>query len=892
MNLRAKALGILGVLSLLAGCGGGGGSGDNSAFNPQGYVVTVTPASTSSTPSSLVSVTVRAQTTNGAPVADGTSVRLQVTPAGVGLLSSAQSGNAQIPLAESVSATLSGGVANFRLHTRSVGTATLIGSINDPTNSTRTITGQSAVNVQAGPPNDPRLSVQLQSTTLPAVPSGLGVGDTVFIGSPYITQVTVTVRRLDGTLAQEPTGNNNSGGSQFCTSGSGATAAIGPGLESLGLWLPAEGIDDSTDPPTIRLCRSLSLGLNSGTSIFYLTSFPTAGTVNLVLSAIDQSTGETISTQATVNVSNGSGGIPGSVLIQSNTDPQYIQGVNGAQSKQVEVFVYDGGGTLVNAPPTGVDNVQVEIVGGGVGGERLVGVSATGANQSGNQVNVRTNRGIASVTLQSGTRTGTITLRATTDRSDNNVGNGISDPLTSTRAFTISDGKLFAIDLSSELTKAASISTTGDRQGHYQMKIAAVATDRGGNPVAPGTEIRFGLIDSPLVNGDFAIAGTDGDPQEGGTLFTAPTGAFTTAGGGAGPGDSIVLFGEDSNGNEDLEGQRTVAQVFGPTQLTTTSRFNFNDTVGRSVNNGAVVPYVIGRAVDGNIGPSAAVGANGTVSTTMTYSGSKIGRPVIVWAQGAADLVSGSNEIASDVERFRYQGAQQVILTAQPTSISANRVLPVKICARDINNAPIPNSRLRFGFSGLSGGSGSVDGTATTGFLANLTGADGCVTASVSTSGLVIQTGVPKVSFTLDEVTVDVNIDLVAPITIVISAQPSPLVLFGSTGQTGIVVCAIDNNGPLVGAQFIGSCTAASPPGGSMFVENAIPPAGPNGCSQALIDYSDMIFDPDGPGPTAPTLGSGTCVFSILNSLTPATVPVTVSRACNDGFSPPPIGCP
>ncbi len=895
MNLRSKALGILGVLSLLAGCGGGGGSGDNSAFNPQGYVVTVSPASSTSTPNSLVSVTVRAQTTNGAAVADGTVINLQLTPAGVGLLSNAQSGNGTVALAESVSATSSGGIANFRLHTRSVGTATLIASMTPPTTGTTSVTGRANVTVQAGPPNDPRLSVQIQSTTIPVIPSGLSLGNTVFIGSPYLTQVTVTVRRLDGSLA--PAGNDAGTGSQFCSSGSGAAAALGAGLESLALWLPAEGVDESTDPPTIKLCRSITLGLNSGTSVFYVASAYTAGTGQLIVSAVDASTGETIQSTATLNVSNGSGGIPGSVVIQSNDDPQYVQGVNGAQSKQIEVAVYDGGGTLINSPSAGIDNVTVDIVGGATGGERLVGISATGASQSGNSVNVRTSRGIASVTLQSGTRTGALTLRATIDRSDNNVSNGVSDSLTSTRTFTISDGKLFHIDLSQDLSRAASVLTTGDRSGAYQMAVTGVAVDSGRNPVVPGTELRFGLIDTPLTNGDFSIQGGDGDPQEGGTLFTAPTGAFTTAGGGAGPGDHLVLFGEDSNGNDDLEGARVISAIVGPTQLITTTRFNFNDTTGQTVNNGPSVPYVIGRASDGNIVASSSVGANGVFRSTMTYSGNKIGRPVVVWAQGSGAVVSGSAEIISDAERFRYQGSGTVVLTAQPSTISPNRTVSVKVCARDTNNFPIPGARIRFALSGLSGGTGSVDnggtvsGSTIVGFVGNRTGADGCVTASVTTAGLVLQSGVPKITFTLDETNVDVNIDLVLTDTILMSVQPNPLIIYGSTGQSGVVVCVIDSNGPVANAQVIGSCGATSPPGGFMFVENSIPVTGVNGCTQALIDYTDMIFDPDGPGVTPPTLGGGTCNFALLNSVS-RTVPVMVSRACNDGFSPPPIGCP
>lgn len=45
--------------------------------------------------------------------------------------------------------------------------------------------------------------------------------------------------------------------------------------------------------------------------------------------------------------------------------------------------------------------------------------------------------------------------------------------------------------------------------------------------MVPGTVINFGVIDAPLTtNNTFALQGVKGDPQEGGTLFTAGDGAF------------------------------------------------------------------------------------------------------------------------------------------------------------------------------------------------------------------------------------------------------------------------------------------------------------------------------------------------------------------------------
>ncbi len=151
----------------------------------------------------------------------------------------------------------------------------------------------------------------------------------------------------------------------------------------------------------------------------------------------------------------------------------------------------------------------------------------------------------------------------------------------------------------------------GTPDGTYSFTISALATDRQGNPVVPGTTIQFGVIDAPLAGfpglggGTFQIAGNDGNPLEGGATFTAPGGQFTTAGGGAGPGDTLLVFGDLVTGNSDLENVRLVQSVNSATNITTTSAFNRNDTTGTSVNYGNVLPYVIGRATEANITASA-----------------------------------------------------------------------------------------------------------------------------------------------------------------------------------------------------------------------------------------------------------------------------------------------
>ena len=70
---------------------------------------------------------------------------------------------------------------------------------------------------------------------------------------------------------------------------------------------------------------------------------------------------------------------------------------------------------------------------------------------SGTSVATHTIHGVATASFQSGTTQGTIQIRATVDRADNNVTNGIADPLSATTAVIVSDGKLYSLEITSPI---------------------------------------------------------------------------------------------------------------------------------------------------------------------------------------------------------------------------------------------------------------------------------------------------------------------------------------------------------------------------------------------------------------------------------------------------------
>jgi hypothetical protein len=888
MKIFTRATAALVVAFLLSSCGGGGGGGEGNAFSGENFRVTVTPVSNSTTPFSLVGVTVRVTGANGATVPDGTPVRFQVSPPGVGLVSAVTTNNPSdpIPLGEFVDSQTSGSVVNFRFHSRSTGTATLTASSRPQgadLGSAPTTSASASVAVNAGAPQDPRLVLQVQSLALPINPN-LSANQSVFIGSPYISEVTLIQRRLDGSLVP---GTGGGGGSddEFCDGGEGAGAAVGSGLNSLAIWLPAEGIDDDGN---IRLCRSVTLGINSGRSVFYAVALSQQGTATLAGSGTDPQTGEALQALVEFRVSNGAPQLPGTVVIRTDDAPIYISTVNGNRAKQVEVDVRDGGGTLVPNPAAGIDNVRLEIVGGGQGGERLRGVNGAGSTVQGDSIQIRSGNGIANATFEAGTRSGPVTLRATSDRADNNVTNGIQDAVVSTRQFNVSDGVLFGLKIQT-VSEPVSNAVAGPAPGNtnpnatYRMLITARGVDRIGTAVPANTEIRFGLVDEPQVNGQFTMTNTNGNPQENGTLFT---GSGNFLGGPAGPGDTLLVLGENVNDDRDLESARIVASVIANDQLTVTVPFNPNDVSGTSVDRGAVYPFVVGRARDGTITAQSATNAEGVASAVLTYPASRLGKRIYVWAQGFGAPVNGRQRPVSDVAQLEFSGAGPATLTATPGLIVSNRTTAVRVCARDSSGNPLPAANIQFAFQ--SPATGSVDSIPGSGFTP-ATGTDGCVNVNVLANLVPGATEDGRVVFTLGEGEAEVTVEAQGDPTLTIGPSPVP-VFAGPPGQIApIAVCVNDGGGPIPNVIIGGTCTVPTPAtGGAGLVTLNVPQTtNIDGCAIIFATYTQMAIQ----NGATPELRTSTCTFNTNNNLS-GTLQVVGTRRCGDGLTPAVVGCP
>ena len=491
-----------------------------------------------------------------------------------------------------------------------------------------------------------------------------------------------------------------------------------------------------------------------------------AGQATLNVGGADPVTGASVSKSLVFTVQNASAALPASVTMTSDPPGVYFSGSNGNQSSVLSVTVLDGGQQPVPDPASGnsgADNVLLELVTNPNGNARLSANSVSGS-VSGSSVATHTVHGVATASFQSGNVQGPIQIRATSDRSDNNVTNGISDPVSTTFSVIVSDGKLYSIEITSPvlapnlpgivLNSVSGDVTSGsstippDPDATLSLTVSALAKDRQDNPVLPGTALHFGAVDEPVGapgsanDNEFLISGSHGNPQEGGTLFTATDGEFTTAGGGAGPGDALVVFDHDVNGNviqgnSDLVSALTVQSVTSATTLTVASPFNRNDTTGASVDYGAVLPYLVGRGVHGTIASAATTNELGVAHTSLTYTVNAVGNAVAMWAQGdGIDTVTGGQRRVTDAGTFTYPGVAPATLVVTPLTIAGNTTTTVTACVTDALGISLRGVSVGFLFTFSGGGNGTVDGHSGTGVFAHKTGLNGCASASVTTTGV------------------------------------------------------------------------------------------------------------------------------------------------------------
>ncbi|MGK0673164.1 MAG: hypothetical protein ABWU16_00665 [Halothiobacillaceae bacterium] len=522
----------------------------------------------------------------------------------------------------------------------------------------------------------------------------------------------------------------------------------------------------------------------AGQALMIFHAYDRPGTVKITAAFTDPATQKSVSSAINITVASAiATGMPATISSTLTKAPIYVANQGKNDTAIIDIRLTDPAGQPVANPPGA--NVKVELL------NPEIGAILQGANgQQGTIVNTITTNGLAQLSLKAGTISGTARLRISADAADNNVENGIAQAIVDDISVSISDGRIAAIALTGPFMDAVRANATtlalapGEsfQDGTYLRVISAVATDNLGNPV-PNTEIKFSLIDSPIsgypsANASFTISGTDGDPAEGGNLFTAASGQFTTRG--VLRNDRVVLTPNEQGVDRGLISSRIISQI---NSLLVSSPFPNNN--GR--NSGSVIPWVIGRAQYGVIGASAYTNAQGVATTFLTYPMTRLGQPALITAEGDNGV--------SQVIQASYLGMLDYSITASQTEVRGGASTDVTLCVRDKNNAPLPLTTLH-----VAGTPSNVSITPTP----PVTGANGCATVTINANNYTGTADIP-LTFTADGTTAN------ATITVKSQGAGTLLVTSATAGATSgtIVVRLLDEAGnPIVGRAVSATGTA------------------------------------------------------------------------------------
>ena len=915
MKRQITTVSILLIVFMLSSCGGGGdnstGGGNPNNPQPNGLILTLNPVESSLPANTLgypiflgspfiTQLEVLVKFPNGSIAPDGTTVNLSSNNIDIGFLSilddpATTATNEFTSGFGTVFASTTGGKAIFFIHSNATpGTVTFTASASTEG---KTYSNTLRFTVTAGPdPTVQQISADIPRNSLPANINGTEF----FAGTPFMMEADIQVKDIFGN-STNPAGN---------------PPVVNVSISPASLLYFTVNDDVATTDINEFIAPQQIQGqvvMNSGHGNLFLWSKGIPGTATVTLSAIEQGSGLELTTSFSIEVVDGGTiiDLPSSISFLSASNALYVNGSGGATAQNVSVSVKAG--SLPVTDPQ-VNNVKLSLVTDGPNsGEKLVSTNVSGTSVQGMVVNIASVNGIAAASVQSGTSQNTITLTATTDKSDNNVDNGIQDALTTVTQYIVSDGRLWSLKLTTPALDALTVNgpQTFDengvpviddngfpvleyQDGSYSLIISAIGTDKAGNPALPQT-VQFGMINSPISGyplggaGTFVHSSTDGDPQEGGSSFTSNSASFLTAAGGVQPNDTLVVFGEESLGNEDLESAVTVSSVNSQNNLTILERFNKNNESGSVNNDFGILPYAIGRAVDGNIEATAILNDNGLATTRLNYPVSQLGRIAAIYVKGQGPVTNGVVKSITDVGLTAFPGVEGyrggfTNLLVSPSIIPANVSALFTVCVIDSAQNPMPGRFVSFSYNGV--GSGIIDGQTNSGTILNATDASGCTTTTAKAIGVTANNTGGGFQFNAggigckDRITgelLPVCLEVSASDGGVLNANPSG---FSSSGQKQITLTLYDGSGNLVeGAAISGSCTSS---GGSISILNGPTVTNISGQSTVVVLAS---LDDIGSG------NSGTCTFAVGSGDPSVDVEFAGRDICLSNPSPFPPGC-
>lgn len=211
---------------------------------------------------------------------------------------------------------------------------------------------------------------------------------------------------------------------------------IASGLDSGALYY-LDGDEEHEDEDGNPLAyRSVTLGSNSGGASFHFHSLNKAGTARVTCSVTNPS--DNLVSSASVDIVVGAAtGKPANVIATTMAPFALGSRLNTSlipDNVGIQAFVRDDANQPIPNPSGGA-NLQVSIRPFGA----YLGARLLSGSQSGNVLQVRTISGVGQISLSSGLDTGAILLEYVTDRFDNDVSNGVQDPIVSLHGVSVSN---------------------------------------------------------------------------------------------------------------------------------------------------------------------------------------------------------------------------------------------------------------------------------------------------------------------------------------------------------------------------------------------------------------------------------------------------------------------
>jgi len=276
--------------------------------------------------------------------------------------------------------------------------------------------------------------------------------------------------------------------------------AVVQGLDSGALYY-LDGDDEHEDDNGNPLAyRSITLDSNSGSASFHFHSGTQAGTARIICSVTNPADKQVSS--ASVDIVVGAmTGLPASVIGTAQA-PGYLgskeNSANIRNNVAISALVMDDANQPAPAPLAA--NVQISIRPfGASSGARLIS-----GNQSGSVLQVKTIGGEAQFSLSSGPNSGVILIEMVADRNDNNVSNGIQDPIMQLFAVPVVD----SVATTSLAISDATISVVNNVPSAYALSASGglppyTWTTLGGLPAG------LTLSSSGVISGTVSIAAGD-----------------------------------------------------------------------------------------------------------------------------------------------------------------------------------------------------------------------------------------------------------------------------------------------------------------------------------------------------------------------------------------------